>query len=304
METTRPITTGDRESARHHPARELLVKLLRWLVRRVHGLRTALGVVIIGAAGIIGAMLWLFALVAEEVREGDTQRFDEAALTYLDQFDHPVVEKSALEITALGNGTVVLFIAIIAGLFLWLTRHRYSAAMLFAATTGGMLINWALKNAFDRPRPTVVEWGQGAHVVSSSFPSGHATSAAVVYITVAYLAARLQKRHLSRVLTVLAAIVLAVLIAFSRLMLGVHYPSDIAAGMASGLAWAAFCMVMLEAAERFILRHDPKELDNEAPSAAAEEDLQTRPLDRRRRVPQPPAPPSATTPGGRPVEAR
>jgi undecaprenyl-diphosphatase len=150
-----------------------------------------------------------------------------------------------LEITFLGTGLIVMTLVLVSGMFLWLTKHKHSALLLIVATVGGILLNNLLKMGFDRPRPQVFEWGQ--HTVSSSFPSGHSMSAATVYMTIAYLAARLQRRHASRVLTLIAASVIIVLIGFSRLYLGVHYPTDVAAGVVIGIAWAAFCMAMLEA---------------------------------------------------------
>ena len=79
-------------------------------------------------------------------------------------------------------------------------------------------------------------------------------SAAIVYSTVAYLAARLHRRKWARWLIMIAALILIVLISASRLYLGVHYPSDVIAGAAIGLAWAGFCMATLEAIQKFWLR--------------------------------------------------
>jgi undecaprenyl-diphosphatase len=123
------------------------------------------------------------------------------------------------------------------------------------ATVGGLLLDLVLKMGFNRPRPQVFTWG--THAVSSSFPSGHAMSATVVYSTVAYLATRLQKSRTGRTATRLAAAVLIVLICFSRVYLGVHYPSDVIAGMVVGIAWASFCMATLEAAQLYAKRNAP-----------------------------------------------
>jgi undecaprenyl-diphosphatase len=136
-------------------------------------------------------------------------------------------------------------IVAVAALFLWHTQHKHSARLLLAAVTGNIILNGVLKLVFHRARPTVFEWQTTA--VSSSFPSGHAMSATVCYGTVAYLVIRLQKHHWSRVLTGIAAVVLILLICATRLYLGVHYPSDVIAGMLVGLAWAGFCMATLEA---------------------------------------------------------
>ena len=88
-------------------------------------------------------------------------------------------------------------------------------------------------------------------------------SAAVVYSTVAYLAARLHKRRWARWLVMTAALIVIALISMSRLYLGVHYPSDVVGGVAIGLAWAGFCMATLEAIQKFEIRRDPRILQHE-----------------------------------------
>ena len=60
-----------------------------------------------------------------------------------------------------------------------------------------------------------------------------------------------------------AALIVIALISFSRMYLGVHYPSDVIAGVVIGLAWAAFCMATLEAIQKFGARHDPRILTQE-----------------------------------------
>ena len=80
-------------------------------------------------------------------------------------------------------------------------------------------------------------------------------SAAIVYSTVAYLAARLYRHAWQRWITMLIAAVVIVSISVSRLYLGVHYPSDVLAGAVVGLAWAAFCMATLEAIQKFAQRN-------------------------------------------------
>jgi undecaprenyl-diphosphatase len=231
---------------------DLLFRALRATAGRAAALPTALGVFLFG--GIVAAVAATagFAWVASHVRRGTTQAFDVAVLEWLGAHRTPAMDRAMLEITFLGTGLVVLVIVGVAAMFLWLTRHKYSATLLLAATAGGIILNSVLKLGFARPRPHVLGWQ--AQVASSSFPSGHAMSAAVVYGTVAYLAARLQKHRLTRVLTMLAAAIFIVLICASRLYLGVHYPSDVVAGVLVGLAWAAFCMATLEAVQRYAAR--------------------------------------------------
>jgi undecaprenyl-diphosphatase len=83
-------------------------------------------------------------------------------------------------------------------------------------------------------------------------------SATVCYGTVAYLVARLQKHRWSRVLTLTGAVVLILLVCTTRLYLGVHYPSDVLAGIVVGLAWAGFCMATLEASLVLARRRAPR----------------------------------------------
>jgi undecaprenyl-diphosphatase len=136
--------------------------------------------------------------------------------------------------------------------------------MLLAATAGNILLNNVLKLFFDRERPSVFEWG--THAASSSFPSGHAMSATVVYGTVAYLLARLQKHLWARAITLSFAVILVTLICLTRLYLGVHYPSDVLGGIIVGLAWAGFCMATLEASLALARRRAPASVVEEAPA--------------------------------------
>lgn len=252
------------------PNRDLTLKsdpvfhAFRSLVDRGGTLLGALGIFLV--AGIIVAAIgtWVFTEITERVIAGRTQAFDEAVLRWISTRHTPALDGAMLEITALGTATVVMMIVCVAALFLMLTRHKYSALLLLVATAGGLILDLVLKLRFDRPRPHVFTWGTQA--VSSSFPSGHAMSATIVYSTVAYLATRLQKRRLARWLTMLFAAVVIVLICFSRLYLGVHYPSDVVAGVVVGLSWAAFCMATLEAIQRYSQRNAPEVTKDEAPA--------------------------------------
>lgn len=244
-----------------------LLKALRALVGRGASLLGALGIFLV--AGIIVAAVgtWAFAEFAQHVMSGGTQTFDDAGLRWIATHHSPALDSAMLDITVLGTSTVVMMIVCIAALFLTLTRHKYSALLLLVATVGGMLLDTILKLQFGRPRPHIFTWG--THASMSSFPSGHAMSATIVYSTVAYLAARLQKRRWARLLTLFAAAVVIALIALSRVYLGVHYPSDVLAGAIIGLAWAAFCMATLEAIQRFTKREAPEIAKDEMPAPSA-----------------------------------
>lgn len=241
-------------------------------LRRV-GLHVESFYVTVGVFLVVGALIAIigtigFTELAERVLAGGTQAFDVAILQWLHQHQHPLITQLMIEMTYLGTGSVVVVVVGVAALFLWHTEHKHSARLLLAATIGNLLLNGALKLVYHRARPSVFAWQTEA--MSSSFPSGHAMSATVVYGTVAYLVIRLQKHHWAKMLTFAGAVLLILLVCLTRLYLGVHYPSDVIGGMIVGLAWAAFCMATLEASLVLARRRAPKKVIEErrAPSEA------------------------------------
>ena len=166
--------------------------------------------------------------------------FDTAILLGLRRWGGPPwLPDAARDLTALGSGTVLtIVVAAVAGLLLAL-RHRLTALALIAAAWSGSLAVSLLKGHFARARPTVVEhW---AVVGNYSFPSGHATSSAVIYLTLAALASQVTPGRAVRTYLLGLAILLVGAIGVSRVYLGVHWPSDVLAGWSFGTLWAIGC---------------------------------------------------------------
>jgi undecaprenyl-diphosphatase len=262
----RPSAAERRERERTWRNRhlDLLYGGLRFAMLRARDINTALGAFLVAGALVTILALWGFVQVAELVREGATQSFDDGVMHWVAANQDPAVRRFMLEMTALGNWPVTSMVVAVAALFLWLTRHKYSSALLLVSTAGGVAINGTLKFIFSRPRPEIFEWG--TYATSSSFPSGHATSATIAYATVAYLAARLHERRWARFLTMTLALLFIFLVSASRVYLGVHFPSDVLGGVISGLAWAALCMATLEAIQKLALRRAPQILKDEEPA--------------------------------------
>jgi undecaprenyl-diphosphatase len=237
---------------------------LRASATKANSLVGTLGIFLVVGLIVAVSGTGLFVMLAGHVRSGKTQAFDESVIRWLGAHHTGTLDAVMVEITALGTGAVVMMIVAVAALFLVLTQHKYSAILLLASTAGGIVLDGVLKLGFNRPRPSI--FVPSVHTVSSSFPSGHAMSAAIVYTTVAYLAARLHKRKWARWLVMMTAFIVIALISFSRLYLGVHYPSDVLAGIAIGLAWAGFCMAILEAIQKFAVRADPQVQKMEKPA--------------------------------------
>src|SRR5690349_17816905 len=172
---------------------------VRWVAAHVRNAYTTFGILILGGLAVAIALTYGFAKIAGKVVSGSTTGFDDAAMKFMGSHQVPWISNMMVEVTTLGTGIVVAMIIAVAALFLWLYDYKNSATLLLVTTIGGLLLNMALKLGFDRPRPQFFAWG--THAVSSSFPSGHAMSAAIVYPTVAYLAARLQRSGIARAAT-------------------------------------------------------------------------------------------------------
>lgn len=197
----------------------------------------------------------VFSRLASEVLEGETQKFDERILLALrDPVDlsRPVGPRwlvdGALDITALGSGTVLgLTVLVIAG-FLVLQGMWRRGLFVLAATTGAWFLDSGLKLIFQRARPVVVPHLRD--VMTLSFPSGHALSSAVVYLTLGALSMRMAKGTITKFYCMAVAMLVTGLVGVSRVYLGVHYPTDVLAGWLIGFAWALLCWIVERSLER------------------------------------------------------
>ncbi|MGE5681498.1 MAG: phosphatase PAP2 family protein [Bacillota bacterium] len=187
----------------------------------------------------------VFSAIAELVAAGSLTGFDIFVLNLFRDGNNP--QKAAgppgllnvmQDITALGGATVAVLSTVIAAGFLILEKKYRLLVFVILGTLGGGAIELSLKHFFGRQRPAVAY--QLISVNSLSFPSGHSTMAAIIYLSIAVLLARSQKNVLTRIYIVSIGFIITFLIGLSRIYLGVHYPSDVIAGWALGLAWASF----------------------------------------------------------------
>jgi len=206
--------------------------------------------VVLGLAAGVAALLGGFALLADEVLEGDTLGFDTAVLAATRTPGNPAdplgpvwLEEAARDLTALGSFTVLGFIIIIVTCDLLLRRKLRIAAFLVTAVISGTILSTGLKSVFDRARPDLPAV---ARVFTASFPSGHAALSAVVYLTLGVLLAEAASRWRFRLLYIGVAIGLTLAVGISRVYLGVHYPTDVLAGWLLGTSWALLCWVVAE----------------------------------------------------------
>jgi undecaprenyl-diphosphatase len=188
--------------------------------------------------------VWTFVEIADAVSERETHALDVRLLERVRDPDQPRTLRgppwmadAARDVTALGSPVLLtLFTGLVAG-YLLLRRARASALLTVATVAGVVAVYSVLKATFQRERPSEVP--ALVDVESHGFPSGHSAIAAVVYLSLAVTLARLEPHRRARAYIIAVGVSLAFLVGVSRVVLGVHDPSDVLAGWAVGLAWAS-----------------------------------------------------------------
>jgi undecaprenyl-diphosphatase len=191
-----------------------------------------------------------FALLVWLVSTGRTGGFDEPGLLFWRMGERlvPKGPKFLLEgvrdLTALGGVLLRNLFALAAVVALLFLRLRREAMLLALTVTGGWLVDVTIKHWIGRPRPEIVPHLTEAG--GASFPSGHAFNSAVVYLAIALAFATLSARESVRLTIIAAAVALSLVVAWSRVWLGVHFPSDVMAGWLGGAGWAFLAAALLQ----------------------------------------------------------
>jgi undecaprenyl-diphosphatase len=157
---------------------------------------------------------------------------------------------AARALSLLGSGYVVFPLAMLSGLLLFIGHRRREALLILTSTFGAVAIENIDKLLVGRPRPPVRHLEL---VTSPSFPSGHATQSAAFYgsgllALVILLRGPGSLRRFGRSAAAAALAVLVCGVCFSRVYLGVHYPTDVACGLLLGALWAGLVRRELAAA--------------------------------------------------------
>lgn len=187
-------------------------------------------------------------LILARVATGETPHtLDEAIIAGLrDAAGAPLGSYNVTEFfrdaTTLGGWPLLTIFTIMITAYLLMRSHWVHAGVLVASVLGQSMLVALAKDYFVRNRPDAA-----LHLVeatSYSFPSGHSASAAAVYLALAAILSREVARRREKAFIIGAAIFLTVLVGFTRVYLGVHYPTDVLAGWAFGAAWASLVLVV------------------------------------------------------------
>lgn len=221
--------------------------LLSWRRLRPGGAASAARIASAGAVGV-GIASGAFALIAAAMSSGHAlTEFDDALVTALSATQPADTLRVFARLTHFGDTATLTALGIGGTLLLVWRRHLVLAATWAAAIAGNSLLNVSLKALFERVRPV---HDHGFTIETSwSFPSGHASGTVAAWGIAAYVLLRLlpSRWHLP---VVLAAVAIALTTAVSRVVLQVHFASDVLAGMASGAAWLTLCITLSELLRR------------------------------------------------------
>ncbi len=228
------------------------VALLRSLIQRAG----TDGLYILIALLALVVALWGFIELADDVLEGDTQRIDEMILhVFRQQGDlaSPIgpqwLPQVMRDITALGGHAVLTLVTLIAAGYCVVIRRFGMVLLILAASLGGMALSAVMKELFGRARPDTLL--HLAEVSTASFPSGHSMLSAAIYLSLSAIIAEIVPGHKTRAYILGTAFLLTGLVGVSRIFLGVHYPTDVLAGWAVGIAWAIICWLMAIYMQRY-----------------------------------------------------
>lgn len=186
----------------------------------------------------------LFVYIAREVTQGETLRTDSNILLWINSIATPLLDSVMTTLTQLGDVPAVALATVVL-LTVFARKKKWQAAAQVAfGMAGAVLLNVTLKLLFERHRPHL--WDLLVHESSYSFPSGHAMLTATLAFTCVILAWNTRWRWLTIALGALYMLV----IGFTRLYLGVHYPTDVMAGWVAAFAWVLIVATVIGAVRR------------------------------------------------------
>lgn len=197
--------------------------------------------------GTIALLLALaFIKLAGEILEGDTHAFDTRVLHAMQgvRAQVPWISEVMRDLSGLGSTVVLGLVTVIAvGYLVLVSRPLIAALMAASVITGtGFVTLFKVEFARARPAPALAE-----SVVSGlSFPSGHTSMSAIVFLTIGALVAGTRARAVERAYIIASAALLTVVVGMSRIALGVHWATDVLGGWALGAAWAVVWLLVTE----------------------------------------------------------
>jgi len=195
---------------------------------------------------VVALLVFVFGLLAKLALDGGTRDLDDGLLHGAQALRErlPWLADVMRDLSGIGSAVTLTLVTLGACGYLMLIGRRVTAGVVAASTVCAIVVVELLKAGFGRLRPD----SAFAHFTQSglSFPSGHSSMSAVVFLTLGALLARAHARRIERVYIMAAAFLLAALIGLSRVALGVHWLTDVIGGWTFGAAWAIVWLLVDE----------------------------------------------------------
>ena len=178
----------------------------------------------------------LFVNIADGINENELLHFDMTIIQAVQGSINDLSTKVLTFITDLGSVNGNIFLVIVFSLLLLMKKRFISVLFLVITTLTGGYVNHYLKWIFQRERPSL---NPLVEVNGYSFPSGHSMSSFILYGALMIITTRITKRWSIRLVVYAICIFMILTIGYSRIYLGVHFPSDVIGGYIAGCAWLA-----------------------------------------------------------------
>lgn len=215
----------------------------RWisLIKKISLAHLLLVEIIVGVLGNM-ASLFLFVHLTENILEKEVIFYDQIISRFIYTFRTPLLTAIMKVITAIGDAPIALLLSVLVIIFLIIKKHQNEFLILALSFITGGVVNFLLKMIFRLPRPQIAPL-----IIKDDFtyPSGHAMNNLVFYGLLVFFVFRFTRhKKLSLMVGMLAALWIG-LIGFSRVYLGVHYPSDIIGGYLAGF-WILLTALLVD----------------------------------------------------------
>jgi membrane-associated phospholipid phosphatase len=226
----------------------LIKKLVQWirsfLRERFHSQNPELPyyIAILIAVIFFGVALKGFIEITDELGENELGEFDSIITNWVISFRNDGLTRYFKFMTEMGDRYAYVVISVLLGAYFFFRLRNWkfvlqTVSVLLLATLSNVLI----KRVINRARPTL------EHMVSVntlSFPSGHSMSAMAFYGFLIYLCTQMKMPTPIRIGLMILLTIVVLSIGLSRIYLGVHFPSDVAAGFLGGLLWVTLCVII------------------------------------------------------------
>ncbi|AVK99587.1 phosphatase PAP2 family protein [Pediococcus inopinatus] len=201
----------------------------------------------------------LFVLLLAAVRANSAMLLKlDTGIIGIVQNSMPTFETSLMKaVTTIAEPKFAIVYAVIIAAVLWFMRLRVDAIWTLATLAGGDVVAYIFKEFVQRARP---RWNQVIPESGFSFPSGHTFGAVlIVFFLVWFFVSRIRSQNLQKVCQIIL-IIWVVLVMYSRIYLGAHYPSDVLAAFFLAVAWLAIARWLYKKLYDFVARFVEKDV--------------------------------------------